>query len=254
MADWYRWFPALYRSDTLHLTLEQDGLYRRLIDWYMVNRRPLPDNDQALANIAGVPLQTWTDNADALRPFFKKRGGNLHLKRCDAELDRQDSKIKNLSEIGRKGAEARHNKNKDLPSGGKPPAEAAAPAQAVQDVDVELDVDKDSGAKAPAERPLDLKAHLFKIGKAFLTKHGITERNAGSLLGKWRRDHGDGAVIDALGRADAEGCSDPISFITAILRGSNASSNQGGRPGQSGNRKGSGGILAAARAVLPDGN
>jgi uncharacterized protein YdaU (DUF1376 family) len=250
MADWFRWFPGLYRSDTLHLTLEQDGLYRRAIDWYMENRRPLPDNDQALANIVGVPLQTWIENAEAIRPFFKKRGANLHLKRCDAELDRQDSKIKTLSEIGRKGAEARHNKTKDLDGVGKADATAHAMAHDVQDVDIDSEVDKDSGAIAPAERPIDLKADLFKVGKAFLAKNGISEKQAGSMLGKWRRDHGDGAVIDALGKADAECASDPISFIEAILRGSNAASNNRG-PGdrQPRNREGGRGISAAARAL-----
>lgn len=247
MADWYRWFPSLYAGDTLHLTLEQDAIYRRLIDWYQINRRPIPDNDQAIANVARVHIETWLKNAETIRQFFKKRGGNLHLKRCDAELDRQDQKIKTLSEIGRKGAEARHKKTNDLRGGGMPSGKAQAQAHDVQDVDVEIDVE-DSGAKAPASRPLDAKGNLFRSGKAFLTQHGITEKQAGALLGKWRRDHGDGAVIDALGRADAEACSEPVAFIEAILRGKNGASN---RKGQTSGNGFVDGILDGNSSPLP---
>lgn len=68
------------------------------------------------------------------------------------------------------------------------------------------------------EEPLDLKRKLWGTGKAFLTKHGCTLKQAGSLLGEWRRDYGDAAVIDALAVADAECVSDPVSFVIQTLR------------------------------------
>src|SRR5262249_4899577 len=40
LMDWYPWYSDLYEADTLHLTPAQDGIYRRLIDWYMSKRRP----------------------------------------------------------------------------------------------------------------------------------------------------------------------------------------------------------------------
>jgi uncharacterized protein YdaU (DUF1376 family) len=116
--DWYPFYPALYEADTMHLTLAEDGAYRRLIDWYMQKRRPLPDNDQALAAITRVGLDEWLAVAEKVRAFFKRRDGLLYQKRCDAELDRQDGFAKRHSEISKKGAAARWNKNNDLDAGG----------------------------------------------------------------------------------------------------------------------------------------
>ena len=45
IMDWFPWYPERYKNKTLHLTVEQGGIYRRLIDHYMETRQPLPDND-----------------------------------------------------------------------------------------------------------------------------------------------------------------------------------------------------------------
>lgn len=121
--DWYVRYPALYRLDTGHLSLAEHGAYNLLIDWYMENRRPPPDNDRALAKIVGVGLDEWQSVGENVRTFFKSRGGMLHHKRCDHELDEQDRRSKIRSELGKKGAEARHNKLNGSHSPGMPRAQ-----------------------------------------------------------------------------------------------------------------------------------
>lgn len=124
--EWYPFYFQLYKSDTMHLSPYDDGCYRRLIDYYMESRSPLPDNDHALARIIGDSLANGVANSLAIiRPFFKAKNGLLFHKRCDAILEEQDRRAKKLSENGKKGAEKRHNKNNDLPSGAK--AEPIAP-------------------------------------------------------------------------------------------------------------------------------
>ena len=114
MMDWYRWHYALYAAKTLHLTATQDGIYRRLIDWNMSTRQPVPDNDQALASIARVGLDEWLENAKVVRNFFSSKAGFLHHDRCDLELNWQDGKASIRSEVAKKGALARWNKNNEL--------------------------------------------------------------------------------------------------------------------------------------------
>lgn len=112
--DWFPWYPALYRADTMHLTAEQDGIYRRLIDHYMETRQPLPDNDMALARIAGVSVDAWAIAAAIIRPFFNaSKSGLLHHKRCDTELCRQDGRNRIQSEKGKIGANKRWKKVKE---------------------------------------------------------------------------------------------------------------------------------------------
>jgi hypothetical protein len=90
-----------------------------------------------------------------------------------------------------------------------------------------------SGGEPPGEpaitTPLDLKAEVWRIGKAFLAKCGVEPKPAGELIGKWRRDHGDLAVINALASAQAEVAQEPIAFITACLKAKQKNGDHDGR-------------------------
>jgi uncharacterized protein YdaU (DUF1376 family) len=142
--DWYPFYPALYRAATMHLSLVEDGAYRRLIDHYFETRAPLPDDDVALARIAGCGVQEWAAIAPKIRPFFAARGGRLHLSRCDTELDRQDRSMQVHSEISKKGAAARWNKTNGLDAGGIPsPLPPASRADAIGQDKTEQDKDPD---------------------------------------------------------------------------------------------------------------
>ncbi len=113
--DFYRWNPSEYREATYHLDPYQDGCYRRLIDEYMTTRKPLPNNDAALARICGISLEDWELHAKSiLLAFFKPSNDVLHNKHCDEELDFQDNRSRFMKERAQKAAKARHNKNKDL--------------------------------------------------------------------------------------------------------------------------------------------
>lgn len=112
--DWFRAYPGSWDADTLHLTPYQDGLYWRLVRWYMMHRRPPPDNDQALANICRIGLPDWLENASLMRQFFVSKNGLLLHKRCNRELDWQDKVTKTRSDTAKKAADIRWGKSKDL--------------------------------------------------------------------------------------------------------------------------------------------
>jgi hypothetical protein len=67
-------------------------------------------------------------------------------------------------------------------------------------------------------RPIDLNRSLWDTGKSFLIANGIAEHRAGSIIGRWRRDHGEAAVIEALARADAAAPSNVVEFIEGCLK------------------------------------
>jgi hypothetical protein len=79
------------------------------------------------------------------------------------------------------------------------PAEAAAP----------------SPAAAPG--PIDLKAAIFGSGVPLLTRSGLTDPNARSFIGRMRKSFGDGAVLEVLAAAQAEGPSDVVAWMSAAL-------------------------------------
>lgn len=101
---WYPWTPSRFRADTMHLSALQDGIYRRLIDHYMETKDGLPDNDIALARIAGVSVEIFGENSEIIRGFFKaKKDGRLAHKKCDSVLAEQGYLSKKNAENGKKG-------------------------------------------------------------------------------------------------------------------------------------------------------
>jgi uncharacterized protein YdaU (DUF1376 family) len=113
--NWYPRYPALWKAKTMHLDPFQDGCYLRLVDHYMETRQPLPDNDSALARIIGISVDQWGGSgAEVVRAFFMPKAGKLFNDTCDRILKDQDERSEKHTEKGKKGAEARWNKNNSL--------------------------------------------------------------------------------------------------------------------------------------------
>jgi uncharacterized protein YdaU (DUF1376 family) len=114
---WFPWYPAIYRADTQHLTAEQDGIYRRLIDFYMESQRPLPANDAALARIAGVSLECWSDAKRILIAYYTQCEINgshvLTHSMCEQVLAESSERMEKRSKAGQVAASKRwENKHK----------------------------------------------------------------------------------------------------------------------------------------------
>ena len=76
-----------------------------------------------------------------------------------------------------------------------------------------------NSAKAGDEKsPVDPAKMMFDSGVEILGQAGIPEQKARKQVGMWRGQHGDEAVISALGRASREAASDPVAFIQGCLK------------------------------------
>lgn len=124
--DWYPWYFDLYRAKTRHLSLAEDGAYRRLIDEYMRTRQPLPNSDAVLASICLINLEQWLTVAPVVRRFFRVVRGHLRNRRCDLVLEDQDKRTRIHSEKSKKGAAARWAKSRRYMPAAKPGAIPAA--------------------------------------------------------------------------------------------------------------------------------
>ncbi len=51
----------------------------------------------------------------------------------------------------------------------------------------------------------------------YLIDNGVTEKNARGVLGKWRGEYGDGAVIEIVAAASDKAVSNPIPWIEKAL-------------------------------------
>ena len=100
--DWYKWYPGRYAAKTMDFTPAQDGIYRRLLDWYMEKGVPLPLTMTGLARAAGVSLAEMEDAFTVIRPLLVETPEGFRDNVCDDELANQESSHRSFSERGKK--------------------------------------------------------------------------------------------------------------------------------------------------------
>ena len=128
--DWFKYNPLAWRSDTLELTLAQDGAYHRLVDEYMISRRALPRSTNALARIVGISEMEFLEDIKAavIDAYFVEDGEVLRHEYCEKVLAHQDAMSNKRADAGTKGGNARWTapkkkpkKKEPVPPDGDPP-------------------------------------------------------------------------------------------------------------------------------------
>jgi uncharacterized protein YdaU (DUF1376 family) len=162
--DWYPWYPADFERDTLHLTLAEEGAYRRLIDKYMVVvRGALPDDDVALARMIGVSVETWQSVAVKVRSFFRAKDGVLRHKRCEQELAFQCARKERFSARGKKAAFAKYsNPNYMRPSSMLIPATVHNIAKTSSEYEAAREEKKEAGRLGENPSVIAMRERLAK--------------------------------------------------------------------------------------------
>jgi uncharacterized protein YdaU (DUF1376 family) len=93
-----------YAKDTRHLSMLEDGAYRRLIDVYYSHEIPLPKDE---ASVCRLVCARGRDEKAAvgvvLREFFTLAEDGWRHKRCDEEIEKaQDKRIKAAESAGKR--------------------------------------------------------------------------------------------------------------------------------------------------------
>ena len=96
---------------TAHLSLEEEAVYFRLINFYYDTEQPIPVETQSV--IRRLRLGCHSDTVGLiLNEFFELREDGWHKDRCDLEIDLYHNKADKNKENGKKGG--RPKKNNDL--------------------------------------------------------------------------------------------------------------------------------------------
>jgi hypothetical protein len=82
------------------------------------------------------------------------------------------------------------------------------------DTETDSSVDKSTGGAAA-----DPVKELFDVGVSVLTSAGSTEKQARSLIGKWRKDNSDGEVLTALIDCRTRAIAEPVEWLTKRFSG-----------------------------------
>lgn len=109
--NYYQFHIADWVLHTSHLTLEEEGVYRRLLDYYYDTESPIPTETQPV--IRRLRLRGYEETvAEILTEFFVLEADGWHNPRADAEIAAYNSKAEQARANGKKGG--RPKKNKDL--------------------------------------------------------------------------------------------------------------------------------------------
>jgi len=227
-VNYYEHHLGDYAKDASHLSLVEDGAYRRLLDAYYIREQPLPGDLKLCCKLARANTKPERDAVKyVLGEFFDLRDDGYHQNRADAEIARFQAK----SEKAKRSAEARWadrethsegnanayaNASPDAsPNAMRTHSEGNAPRARPQSP-VTRSQEKSkikNGAAAPVQIPIDPKAALWARWKA------LPDGGGGAFLAKQVRDFRDEQrVLEAVERTLDHAPADPKSFLIGVLR------------------------------------
>lgn len=85
---WYATYPADYAAKTKHLSLEEHGAYRLLMDHYYETGLPIPNDPDVIKKILRVSRQKTRKIMLILVLFFREIDGKLYHERIEEELEK----------------------------------------------------------------------------------------------------------------------------------------------------------------------
>lgn len=110
--NYYQHHIGDFMRDTAHLSPLEECFYRRAIDWYYANEKPLPLELNQVNRF--LRANTKTDKVavvTVLSDFFKKTASGFVHTRCEMELEKFRSKAEANRENGKLGGRPKKNSN-----------------------------------------------------------------------------------------------------------------------------------------------
>lgn len=105
---YYQFDISAWAIHTSHLTLEEECVYRRLVDYYYDTEKPIPEETKPV--IRRLRLVNYEDIvAQILSEFFHLEADGWHNNRADIEISDYHSKANKARENGKKGGRPKQN-------------------------------------------------------------------------------------------------------------------------------------------------
>ncbi|WP_288398338.1 YdaU family protein [uncultured Acinetobacter sp.] len=106
-----------FMVDTAHLTPLEECFYRRAIDLYYLNEKPLPKETQSVfRRLRAITQEEREAVINVLQDFFIEQEDGFHNKRCDAEIAEYQLNANKNRENGKKGGRPPKKKPEDNPN------------------------------------------------------------------------------------------------------------------------------------------
>lgn len=199
---------ADFVGDTLDLDAKEIGAYMLILMTMWGRDGYLPSDEKKLQRVARCG-RDWPRVWASLSHYFTVDGDRITQGRLLLELQKVAAKREVNAQHGSLGGKAKALK-------GKEPTLANATVS-LQQPEPEP-YREDTEAKA-SDASVDFAKQLWDRGVAFLGRHGTQDKQARTLIGKWRKAYTDTDIFEAFSACSKEGIIDPVPWITAKLAG-----------------------------------
>ncbi len=215
-SPYFPFYPADFMNGVRGLTPQEVGVYTMLLCRIYEENGPVEYHIRRLATYCGMREATFIKTVETLIDLGKLTlsEGMLSNARAEAEISKRANGLEIASRAGKASAEKRQQNQRQ---------DATDVEHTFNHTDTDTDTDTEKSTIANAmdgdaiDAPSDLSKELFERGVKFLGRHGVEERNARSVIGKWRKDHPDTEILSAFMDCAKSGAIDPIPWITARL-------------------------------------
>lgn len=116
------WYPADYKADTAHLSLEEHGAYRLLLDHLWLSGGVIRFDDKRISRRLGITPARFRKIWAEIGEFFRLEGGEISHKRVTSELQKAQEMVEKRTEMARNAAKKRWKKSKENSEGSMPDA------------------------------------------------------------------------------------------------------------------------------------
>lgn len=211
---WMKFYPQDWRADerlrmcslaSRGLWMEMLAVMHRSENYGQLSVNSQSPTDTQLAVLVGAPSDEITNLISELETagvFSRTRKGVIYSRR----MIRDDKKARNAKKNGTLGGNPRLSKQRNNPASDNPKDKGEVKAQRPE-------------ARTPSkEGDGTIAKQIFDMGVGYLTGCGLSDRNARSVLGKWRKERGDKETLSILMTCQAKGVSDPVAYERGVKR------------------------------------
>jgi uncharacterized protein YdaU (DUF1376 family) len=177
--EWFEFHPKPFITDTMRLSTEAKGAYLLLMLDYYETEAPAPDDDEVLAAITGLPIETWRRHRRVIEPLFQVSGGLWHHATCAQVIEDAHIRIAKASAKGKEAAFKRWNGkargNAKGNAGGMP---QAMPAVSPEHTTGNAHASADLGPEMPRAMPTAMPQAMPTASEMPRAYHGHSPEHA----------------------------------------------------------------------------
>jgi uncharacterized protein YdaU (DUF1376 family) len=209
-------FPNDWISGTADLTAEETGVLWNLCCHYMTKDGCVPDNAAVLCRVVKLGTRAWNRVKRRLieGAFIEVRDGFIWQAKCEERLKLDG----NFAKTQREKAEKRWglHRAKLLENNETADAPGSTGADTTADASLSLNIERAADA---ALKVVPGKNSPWDFGLSILAAAGVSEKQARSLIGKWRKqlNSDDPKLLSLFLTAQAQSVADPVAYLTKAV-------------------------------------